>query len=297
MKPQRMVALGFAAGLAGAVALNSRRERGRVFLPLRPGRTSSALVTGASAGMGAEFARQLAAGGYRVTLVARRSERLEALREELLNRYGMESDILVADLSSETGITQVAEYIRTMDDLAILVNNAGFGTVGRLVKADPARQAEMVRLHVLATAALSQAALPGMVDRGRGAIINVSSVAAFSRMSGNVNYCATKAYINAFSETLANEVRGTGVQVQALCPGYTVTEFHDTNEYARFDRSRSPAFMWLSAQDVVAQSLHALERDEVIFVPGLFYKVTAGVLQFPFVGSTASRLAARRRKG
>ncbi len=228
--------------------------------------------------------------------MARRGDRLEALRQELFDRYGMASETLVADLSSEAGIAQVAEHIRTMNDLAILVNNAGFGTVGRLVNADPERQAEMVRLHVLATAALSQAALPGMVDRGRGAIINVSSLAAFSRMSGNVNYCATKAYINAFSETLANEVRGTGVQVQALCPGYTVTEFHDTSEYARFDRSRSPAFMWLTARDVVTRSLHALERDNVIFVPGLFYKTIASVLQIPFVGSTASRLASRRRK-
>jgi short-subunit dehydrogenase len=293
MKLQRMIVLGFAAGLAGAVAINNRLERGRVFLPLRPGRADTALVTGASSGIGAEFARQLAAGGYRVMLVARREERLAALQVELRERYGMESDFLVADLSSEDGIAQVAERIRAMDDLTILVNNAGFGTVGRLFKADPERQAEMVRVHVQATAALSQAALPTMVEQARGAIINVSSIAAFARMPGNVNYCATKAYINAFSESLANELRGTGVQVQALCPGYTITEFHDTNEYARFDRSSSPDFLWLSARDVVSQSLHALERDEVIFVPGVLYRIGTSVLSLPGVGSMASRLAAR----
>ncbi len=295
MKPERMLAAGFAAGLIGAVAVNNRAQRGRVFLPLRPGRVASALVTGASSGIGAEYARQLAAGGYRVTLVARREERLTALQQELLDRYGMESDVLPADLSTDAGIDTVVERIRAMDDLTVLVNNAGFGTVGRLVNADPARQTEMVRLHVLATMELTQAALPGMTGRGSGAIINVSSIAAFIHMPGNVNYCATKAYINAFSETLAAELRGTGVQVQALCPGYTVTEFHDSSEYARFDRSRSPSFLWMSPREVVTESLRALERDNVIFVPGLAYKSAVALLSTPVLGTLAAQVATRFR--
>ncbi|MCB9139891.1 MAG: SDR family oxidoreductase [Caldilineaceae bacterium] len=295
MKFPKMLTLGVIAGAAGAAAVNNRTRPRRAFLPLRPGATASALVTGASAGLGAEFARQLAAGGYRVTLAARRGDRLEALQQELLDRYGMESDILVADLSTDAGIDKAAQHIRAMDDLTVLVNNAGFGTVGRLVNTDPVRQQEMVHLHVLAVMSLSQAALPGMTARGGGAIINVSSVAAFSRMPGNVNYCATKAYINAFSQTLAAELMGTGVRVQALCPGYIVTEFHDTSEYTRFNRDRSPGFLWLKASDVARASLDALGGSRVIVVPGTVYKAAVMLLRTPGIGPMANRAAKKLR--
>ncbi|MCB0044195.1 MAG: SDR family oxidoreductase [Caldilineaceae bacterium] len=295
MKFPKMLTLGVIAGAVGAAAVNNRTRPRRAFLPLRPGATASALVTGASAGLGAEFARQLAAGGYRVTLAARRGDRLEALQQELLDRYGMESDILVADLSTDAGIDKAAQHIRAMDDLTVLVNNAGFGTVGRLVNTDPVRQQEMVHLHVLAVMSLSQAALPGMTARGGGAIINVSSVAAFSRMPGNVNYCATKAYINAFSQTLAAELTGTGVRVQALCPGYIVTEFHDTSEYTRFNRDRSPGFLWLKASDVARASLDALGGSRVIVVPGTVYKAAVMLLRTPGIGPMANRAAKKLR--
>ncbi len=295
MKVGRAVAVGFAVGTAGAALLARRGGRGRVYIPLPPGRMATALITGASSGIGAEFARQLTAGGYTPILVARRRERLEEVADRLAQRYGIQPQILVADLSEEAGAATVAERIRELDDLTVLVNNAGFGTKGRLVNADPDKQAAMVRLHALATMQLTQAALPGMIQRRRGAIINVSSVAAFIRRPGAVNYCATKAYINAFSEGLAQELRGTGVQVQALCPGFTHTEFHSSPEYASKDgespAKRGPEFIWLSAEKVVRDSLTALEHDKTIFIPGLTYQILAGVVRTPIIGPVLARRA------
>ena len=260
--------------------------------PRDPQSPEVALITGASSGIGAEFARQLAARGLDLVLVARRQERLAALAAELSAAHGVACENIAADLAQEAGLAQVEAHIRTLDNLAVLVNNAGFGTVGRLVNADPARQQEMVALHVMAPMQLAQAALPGMTARKRGAIVNVSSIAAYVRLRGAVNYVATKAYLNAFSETLQIEQRGTGVYVQALCPGFTRTEFHATPDYAKFEPAQYPAFMWLQAGDVVRQSLDALGNGQVIFVPGALYRGLVALLRTPVLGSALMQMAA-----
>ena len=251
-----------------------------------------ALITGASSGIGAEFARQLAARGLDLVLVARRQERLDALAAELTDAYGIACDVIAADLAQDVGLAQVEARIRTLGNLAVLVNNAGFGTVGRLVNADPARQQEMVALHVMAPMRLAQTALPGMTTRKRGAVVNVSSVGAYVRLRGTVNYVATKSYLNAFSETLQIELRGTGVYVQALCPGFTRTEFHATADYARFKSTQYPDFMWLKAGDVVRQSLDALGNGQVIFVPGALYRGLVALLRTPVLGNAIMQMAA-----
>ncbi len=251
-----------------------------------------ALITGASSGIGAEFARQLAARGLDLVLVARRQERLDALAAELRAAHGVACETIAADLAHEAGIAQVEARIRTLDNLAVLVNNAGFGTVGRLVNTDPARQQEMVALHVMAPMRLTQAALPNITARKRGAVVNVSSVAAYVRMRGTVNYVATKAYLNAFSETLQIELRGTGVYVQALCPGFTRTEFHATPDYAKFKQAQYPDFMWLKAGDVVRQSLDALGNGQVVFVPGALYRGLVALLRTPILGNALMQIAA-----
>jgi len=247
-----------------------------------PGEVSRplAVVTGASAGIGKEFCHQLAARGYDLIVVARDAARLEALRQELEGQYGIAVEVFPADLTIDTDVSLVAERITRSPGLSLLVNNAGFGAQGRLADASPARQEAMLRLHTLAPMRLTQAAVPVLLQKGRGAIVNVSSVASFLYSANNVNYCATKAYLTTFSEGLAAELAGSGVRVQALCPGFTHTEFH---QRMKADVSGLPRWMWMSAADVVETSLRNLERGgPVVCVPGLRYKLMVFLLRhFP----------------
>src|SRR4051812_3581217 len=184
-----------------------------------------AVITGASAGIGKGFCEKLAARGYDLIIAARNAARLESLRQELETRHGVAVEVFPADLTIDTDVSLLAERLSRSLQLALLVNNAGFGTRGKLVDASPALQESMLRLHVIAPMRLSQAALPVLLANGRGAIVNVSSVASFIYSAGNVNYCATKAYLTTFSEGLAAEVVGTGETVQASCPGFTTSDF------------------------------------------------------------------------
>jgi uncharacterized protein len=229
----------------------------------------TALITGASSGIGAAFARRLASQGYDLILVARRADRLHALAAEVQDQYGVVAEVAVADLAQPADIELVEQRIADSATVELLINNAGFGTLGAFSEIDLKRQIDMIWVHVIASVCLSRAALPGMIARGHGAIINVSSPAAFFPTPGNVTYSATKAYVKTFSEALAAELSGSGVQVQVLCPGFTSTEFHVTPEYEGLDvRSRIPKGFWMSADDVVAASLSALRGRQLICIPG-----------------------------
>jgi len=236
----------------------------------------AALVTGASAGIGREFCHQLAARGSDLIVVARDTERLDALAHELGARHGVRVEVLSADLTRDADVARVADRAATDPALGILVNNAGFGTVGSLAAAPAEQQEAMLRLHVLAPMRLTRAALPGMLSRRRGTIVNVSSVAGFIYSPGNVNYCASKAYLTTFTEGLALELAGTGVAAQALCPGFTHTEFH---QRMGPDSRRRPRFMWLTPEGVVRASLRQLDRGgPVVCVPGLRYKALVAIV-------------------
>jgi uncharacterized protein len=253
-----------------------------------------AVITGASAGIGKEFSEQLAARGYDLILVARDGNRLEALREDLQQRHGIEVDVFPADLTVDDDVSRLAGLVAGVSRLGLLVNNAGFGTRGTLADASPARQEAMVRLHTLAPMRLTQAALPALLRNRRGAVVNVSSVASFAYSANNVNYCATKAYLTNFSEGLAEEVRGTGVRVQALCPGFTRSEFHQ-----RMDAETGgiPSWMWMRAGPVVEASLRNLQRrGPVVCIPGVRNKVAVFLLRHvprSLIG-TLARLRSRR---
>ena len=238
--------------------------------PARP----VALITGASSGIGATFARHLAARGFDLILVARRTEKLQALASEL----PVHSDLVTADLATDDGVAKVVEVIHNCPHVELLVNNAGFGSLGRFWLADPASQEAMHRVHVLATVRLTHAALAAMTARNKGGVINVSSVAAFSINEGNVSYCATKAWMNSFTEGLALELRGaqSAVKVQALCPGFTITEFHDT---LGVDRKGIPGFLWMTADFIVQTSLKGLDKGKVIVVPGWIYRTIVTFLR------------------
>lgn len=234
----------------------------------------AALVTGASAGIGATFARKLAAQGYDLILVARRADRLEALAREL----PVGTSTIAADLTAEEGLAAVEAAIRNCANLELLVNNAGFGTLGRFWETDLNAQLDMYRLHVIATMRLTRAALEGMTARAKGAIINVSSVGAFTQSPGNVSYCSTKAWMNSFTEGLDIELRSvkSPVEVQALCPGFTITEFHDT---LGIDRGAIPKWLWMKPDEIVEASLGALGTRRVVVIPGWKYRATVALLR------------------
>lgn len=249
-----------------------------------------AVVTGASAGIGKVFCERLAASGHDLVLVARDGNRLQALKQDLERRYQVAVEAFPADLTIDTDVSLLAETLARSPNLALLVNNAGFGTRDTLANASPARQEAMLQLHVMAPMRLAQAALPVLLKNNRGAIVNVSSVASFVFSANNVNYCATKAYLTTFSQGLAAELEGTGVRVQALCPGFTRSEFHGR---MGMDAGEIPGWMWLSATSVVDASLGALKRGRpVVCVPALRYKLIVLLLRFTprwLIGRVSSR--------
>lgn len=231
-----------------------------------------ALITGASSGIGAAFAKRLAGDRYDLILVARNRERLADLAKSLSANYGVQATPLVADLTKTQSLRKVERAVAGDDALELIINNAGFGTMGQFAELDVDREDEEVRLNALALMRLTRAALPGMIARRRGAVINVSSLAGMQPAPTNATYAATKAFVNAFTESIHEELRGTGVQVQALCPGFTRTEFQ---ERAGIDTSQIPDIAWMEADDVVEASLSGLRRGEVVCVPGVLNRLLA----------------------
>jgi short-subunit dehydrogenase len=239
-----------------------------------------AVITGASSGLGAAFARKLAARGYNLLLIARREDRLQSIAYEISQQYHVRADVLAADLTNDEALAAVAARIRGAADLGVLVNNAGFGTTGYFFEADPLLQDQMHRLHVLATLRLSHSALGNLIPRalpGTG-IINVSSVAAYAVSPQSVSYGATKTWMNRFTQSLAIEleVKSSPVTLQALCPGFTLTEFHDVMP---MDRSRVPAWLWMTADFVVEESLRGFDDRKLFVIPGWRYKLLVWALK------------------
>jgi uncharacterized protein len=243
-------------------------------MPERP----LAVITGASSGIGAMFARKLAARGYNLLLTARREDRLRSLASEFAETYHVAAEALPADLARDDDIERVASRIRSAPGLGLLVNNAGFGSMGFFVDTDPVGQEQMHRVHVLATMRLTHAALANLMPRRTGGVINVSSVAAFGQAPQSVSYSATKAWINSFTEGLAIELMAqqSPVKVQALCPGFTLSEFHDT---LGLSRDPVPKSLWMTADFVVSESLRGFDRGQCIVIPGWRYKLVAAGLR------------------
>ena len=283
----------FAAALAGVglgLAIQRYRDE-QARQNWRASRTTGnphvALVTGASSGIGKCFAQKLAERRHNLILVARREERLNAVAEELGQRYGIAAEVLVADLTNSADLERVAQRIKLLDALELLVNNAGFGITKPFATSEIDKQIEMIKLHAIANVRLMRAALPAMIARQHGGIINVSSTAAFFPLPNNANYAATKAYLNVFTEALHYELQGTGVRVQALCPGFTYTEFHDQFDNVR--RSEIPEFLWMPAGQVVEESLDALETGRVVYIPGIKNQLIAMLGHSGLVSGLAAR--------
>jgi uncharacterized protein len=234
----------------------------------------TALVTGASSGIGDSFARLLAAGGSDLVLVARRADRLSDLAANLRDQHKIDVTVLPADLTTDQGIGTVAARLAGGGaPIELLVNNAGRSAQGNFAEQPPGIIDAQISLNVRALARLARAAIGGMLERGHGGILNVSSMSGFAPSPGTSVYGATKAFVTSLSESMHAELAGTGVHVTALCPGLTRTEFHEANSV---DPGYVPKLAWLDADEVARAGLEAVAAGRAVAVPGLQYKVAAG---------------------
>ncbi|MBV2355744.1 SDR family oxidoreductase [Streptomyces sp. J2-1] len=248
---------------------------------------TTALITGSTAGIGAAFARRLAADGHDLVLVARDTGRLREQATELHDRHGVEVEVLSADLAEDTGIETVTERLadrrRPVD---LLVNNAGFGNKGRYLDVAMSDELRMLKVHCEAVLRLTSAAAEAMRERGRGGVVNVASVAAFVPRG---TYGASKAWVVQFTQGAAKDLAGTGVRLMALCPGFVRTEFH---ERAGMGTDNIPGWMWLDADKLVAAALTDLARGRTVSVPDPRYKALMGVVKLTprgLLGGVTSR--------
>ena len=230
-----------------------------------------ALVTGATAGIGESFTRLLASKGYNIALVARDEARLHERAAGLREKYGIQTFVLPADLATKSGVKSVEKYIQSYE-IEVLINNAGFGINKAFTASDLGDEQDLLNVLVRAPMRLMHVILPGMKERKSGTIINVSSVAGF--IAGGT-YSAAKSYLTVLSESLNTELKGTGVIVSALCPGFTRTEFH---QRGRMKMKGLPRFMWLNADKLVAQSWKDAQAHQPVSVPGWQYKLLVAIV-------------------
>ncbi len=241
----------------------------RMALPT-PAADRIAVVTGASSGIGREIARQLAQRGHGLALVARREERLRALADELSAAHAVRVEVVAADLTDQAAREQIAAHVVEQGLAAdILVNAAGVSTVGPVHTNDTAAELTMLHTDVVALAHLCSLFLPGMVERGTGAVLNIASTAAFQPMPGQAGYAASKAFVLSYSQAVRTELKGTGVSVTVLCPGPVDTEFAESAGFGDDEAEAAlPRFMWVSAEDVAEAGLAGLDRGRAVVIPG-----------------------------
>ncbi|MBN1930433.1 MAG: SDR family oxidoreductase [Desulfobacterales bacterium] len=247
---------------------------------MNPNEKKTACITGATSGIGAAFAGRFARQGYDLIITGRRKEKIESLSQALSQEYNIHVEVIIAELSNDKELEQLIEKISQIQNLEILVNNAGFAKQNYFHQEDLSAHEVMLKVHNLAVVKLCHAVVPNMLSKGKGNIINVSSLSAFCPFPTNAMYCATKAFINLFTESIALELKGTGVKVQALCPGMTRTDFHekmgrDKNTYYK-DSGMMKA---MTPEEVVEISLQYLEKDKIICVPGINNKISRLLLK------------------
>ncbi len=242
-----------------------------------PGPDRCAVVTGASSGIGAEIARELARRGHQLVLVARTESKLEELAAEIGERSGVTAAVLATDLADRDARRRLPDRIGALGLTPdILVNNAGFSTLGPVHRGDPDAELTLLEVDVAALVDLCTRLLPGMVERGRGAVLNVASTAAFQPLPGQAAYGAAKAFVLSYTQSLSGELAGTGVSVTVLCPGPVETGFAAT---AGFDEQEAhdalPSIMWVSAADVARAAVDGLARGRTVVVPGAANRVSS----------------------
>lgn len=240
-----------------------------------PDHASTCLITGASSGIGADIARELAARGHGVTLVARRADRLQELAEELRHAHGIRAEVLACDVTDVTARGRLLERVAGLGlQVDVLVNNAGFGTAGAFIELDGEREAQMVRTNVEAVVALAHGAAAAMAERGSGAILNVASSAGFQPIPNQATYAASKAFVLSFSEALSSELGPSGITVTALCPGPVRSEFVEVAEMEAA-AAEAPDFLWISSAECAKSGVEGLEHGHRVVVPHLPIRASA----------------------
>jgi len=240
-----------------------------------PSYGSTVLITGASSGIGADMARQLAERGYNVTLVARRRERLEELADELREAHDVHVDVETCDLGSPAARGRLIKKLQEGErEVVGVCNNAGFGNLGNFLDNDLEQETDVVRLNIEAVHQITGAFLPRMVEQGAGAVLNVASTAAFQPLPGFATYAASKAFVHSFSEAVHSELSGTGVSVTSLCPGFTKTEFEQAAG-AEDAASKLPGFTWMESDVVARQAIDGMLAGKRTVTPGVINKVVS----------------------
>lgn len=253
----------------------------------------TAAITGAAGGLGMQFCRQLAEQGYDLLLIDRAQPSLDELAATITSKFDVAVDTRCVNLVDEAAVKRLVQHLESLSEVSLLVNNAGFGQSRYFVDIDIENHIDMVNLHVHTPVRLCHAVLPGMIQRGRGAIINVSSLSAWTPCAGIVQYSATKQYLVTFSEAVSEELKGTPVTIQALCPAFIRTEFFNTDAMETFDERQVPRWLWVTPEELVRCSLKRL--DQVIVIPGLACRILGRLMRMPVAQPIVRRLAKNKQ--
>ncbi|MCG8579253.1 MAG: SDR family NAD(P)-dependent oxidoreductase [Bacteroidales bacterium] len=255
-----------------------------------------AVITGPTSGIGLAFAHKLAQKGYHLLLIGRSKDKLEHTSQLLIDEYNITVNYLVADLSNENDILTIEESLKRLENIELLINNAGFGIAGFFMEISLEEQLKMLNVHIASTIRFSKAVLPAMIRQRNGYIINLASFAAFMELPGSVMYSTTKAAIIKFSQTLQAEISKYGIKVQALSPGFTPTAFHASIKREAEFVDRVPWFLWTPIQKVVDTSLARLNNKDVICIPGSFNNLLFWINKVPVLSKLIQYIAAKRQK-
>ncbi|WP_190285341.1 SDR family oxidoreductase [Clostridium sp. JN-1] len=242
-------------------------------------KNKTALITGATSGIGAAFARRFAKEGYNLIVTGRRKEKINSLAKELREEFNISVDVFIVELSSMNNVEFLIKKIKNRD-ISVLVNNAGFATKGKFADENLNVQEQMINLHIICAMKLIHSILPNMIKKKNGTIINLSSQSAFLVMPKNAAYSGTKAFLNAFSESIYLEVKDSGVKVQALCPGFVISDFHEKMGSPKANHKNKGIIRWMTPEKVVNISLENLKKGKVICKPGFFENLGMNLLNF-----------------
>jgi short-subunit dehydrogenase len=255
-----------------------------------------AFITGASSGIGEGFARELAKQGFGLIIVARHKDKLDELANELRQQFKISVEVIAADLTKQEDIQKLANKLATVQDLDVLINNAGFGSAGMFATNNFSRQIDMMQAHMTAPVYLMRSVLQPMIQRKRGFIINLSSFASFLPLATQSMYAATKAFVRMFSESIAQELENTGVKIQALCPGFTRTNFHNDAQLKEMKDTAIPNFMWMEVAGVIKASLAGFRKNKVVVIPGRNNRFMRWFISLPLMGRVSVKLTQSKTK-